>query len=177
MKDLEQLRQAFTEQRRAPVGLQSGVFQELLKQRVNGYNYQPPPAPAIAPQVTPSGGHYENDGHNHSGGAGGLNPQFNAAVQRMLKDAPGGISITSGFRSPEKQAQLWANALKKYGSAAAARKWVAPPGKSNHGRGIAMDLRFASPTVRQWVHANAARYGLHFPMSWEPWHVELRGSR
>src|SRR5690606_34092681 len=30
----------------------------------------------------------------------------------------------------------------------------------------------APKEVRDWVHQNAANYGLRFPMSWEPWHIE-----
>lgn len=105
--------------------------------------------------------------------AGGLNPALQAAINRMMKEAPGSIRINSGYRSPKRQAELYAAAIKKYGSEKAARKWVAPPGKSNHGRGVAVDLGFGNAQIRSWVHANAARYGLHFPMKHEPWHAEL----
>jgi hypothetical protein len=72
---------------------------------------------------------------------------------------------------------LFAEAVKKYGSEKAARKWVAPPGKSNHGRGVAADLDIANPGPAQtWAHANATRFGLQFPMSWEPWHIEIPGA-
>ena len=37
---------------------------------------------------------------------------------------------TSGYRSVEKQKQLWEQALKKHGTPEKARKWVAPPGGS-----------------------------------------------
>jgi LAS superfamily LD-carboxypeptidase LdcB len=135
-----------------------------------------PPAPAAPVVIGSNTHHHPNDGHDHSGGKG-LDPNFNAAVQRMMKDAPGSIKINSGYRSVERQAQLWAEALKKYGSPERARKWVAPPGKSNHGRGIAMDLGYANPQVKAWVHANAKNYGLHFPLGHEPWHIEPIGSR
>jgi hypothetical protein len=83
------------------------------------------------------------------------------------------------------QAELFAAAVKKYGSEAAARKWVAPPGRSKHNSGMAVDFADASgsmlrdPNSReaQWIAANAARFGLDVPMSWEPWQVELAGSR
>lgn len=106
----------------------------------------------------------------------GMNPAFTDALARMLADAPGGVTINSGYRSPERQAQLWQEALAKYGSPEAARKWVAPPGRSQHNHGSAADLGFASPEVEQWVHANAPRYGLNFRMGHEPWHIELGGS-
>jgi hypothetical protein len=82
------------------------------------------------------------------------------------------------------QAGLWENALAKYGSPEAARKWVAPPGKSMHNRGMAVDfagpgglLRDANSPEAQWLAANAARYGLAVPMEWEPWQVEYAGAR
>jgi hypothetical protein len=91
-----------------------------------------------------------------------------------------GLSIYSGYRSPEHQSALFDRAVKKYGSASAARKWVAPPGRSNHNHGIAADLMWngkrldkAPARVKEWVHENAAMFGLTFRMHWEPWHVEL----
>jgi len=107
------------------------------------------------------------------GDTGGMNPAFAGALNRMIADSGGRLSIKSGYRSPERQAQLWSQALAKYGSAAAARKWVAPPGRSHHNSGTAADLG----GDLGWAHANAARYGLSFPMSWENWHIEPQGSR
>lgn len=90
------------------------------------------------------------------------------------------IRITSGYRSPAYQKGLFDRAVRKYGSVAAARKWVAPPGRSNHGRGIAADLnpfsKGCSSAACKWGHANAAAFGLRFRMSWEPWHIEPSGS-
>jgi hypothetical protein len=110
-------------------------------------------------------------------GAGGLNPGFSASLQALIAASGGRIYITSGYRSPQRQAELFSAAVRKYGSEAAARKWVAPPGRSNHGRGIAADLGFADAGARNWAHANAGRFGLRFPMSWEPWHIEPIGGR
>jgi hypothetical protein len=119
-----------------------------------------------------------------------LDPDYAARVAQLVQAAdqelgPRALTITSAYRSPELQAQLYANAIKKYGSEAAARKWVAPPGKSKHNSGMAVDFADASgsmlrdPNSReaQWIKANAARFGLDVPMSWEPWQVELAGSR
>jgi uncharacterized protein YcbK (DUF882 family) len=75
----------------------------------------------------------------------GLQPQFRDAVWQMLQDAQQqgvNLRITSAYRSPEVQARLWENALAKYGSPEAARKWVAPPGKSRHNAGTAADFAF-----------------------------------
>lgn len=108
----------------------------------------------------------------------GMSPDFAAALGQLLQAAPKGyVQVSSGYRSPDRQAQLWADAIKKYGTAKAARKWVAPPGRSKHNHGGAADLKFLNDTARQWVHQNAGNFGLHFPMAHENWHVELVGSR
>jgi hypothetical protein len=88
------------------------------------------------------------------------------------------LQIGSGYRSVERQAQLWQQALQKYGSPEAARKWVAPPGRSMHNSGKAADLWVNGKQISrnskegEWAHANAAKYGLHFRMGNEPWHIE-----
>ena len=117
----------------------------------------------------------------------GLDPRFASSVWDMLQAAEAdglNLRITSAYRSPEVQARLWENALAKYGSEQAARKWVAPPGKSKHNKGVAVDfagpgglLRDANSPEAQWIAANAARFGLDVPMSWEPWQVEMAGAR
>jgi uncharacterized membrane protein YgcG len=106
----------------------------------------------------------------------GLNPAFAQCLAKFLKASPG-IRISSAYRSVGHQAQLFQGAIAKYGSAQAARKWVAPPGKSNHGRGIAVDLSYFKNCNSQcnWAHANAANFGLTFPMSWEKWHIQPSG--
>ena len=91
-----------------------------------------------------------------------------------IRDA---LEIGSGFRSVERQAELFNAAVQKYGSEAAARKWVAPPGKSMHNHGSAVDLAYVTPEARQWAHTNAGNFGLSFPMAHEPWHVELTDAR
>jgi hypothetical protein len=120
----------------------------------------------------------------------GLNPDYAARVAQLVMAAeqelgPGALKITSAYRSPEKQAELYEAAIRKYGSPEAARKWVAPPGRSKHNAGLAVDfanaqgslLRDASSREAQWIRENAGRFGLDVPMSWEPWQVELAGAR
>lgn len=120
----------------------------------------------------------------------GLNPDYAYRVAQLIQAAeqelgPRALTITSAYRSPELQAQLFDGAVAKYGSEAAARRWVAPPGRSRHNMGLAVDFADASgrmlrdPNSReaQWIKANAGRFGLDVPMSWEPWQVELAGSR
>ncbi|NNH67832.1 D-alanyl-D-alanine carboxypeptidase family protein [Rhizobium laguerreae] len=111
----------------------------------------------------------------------GMNAQFQAALQGLLSSAPEGVrrqlQVYSGYRSPQVQAGLYDRALQKYGSPAAARQWVAPPNKSQHGKGMAADLKYLSPQAMKWVRDNAPSHGLSFPLRNEPWHVELSTAR
>ena len=132
-------------------------------------------------------GSYTVGGATRPDAISGLDPMFRAALGDMLLAAAGeglDLKITSAYRSPEVQAGLWESALAKYGSPEAARKWVAPPGKSQHNFGRAADfagpgglLRDANSPEARWIAANAERFGLAVPMEWEPWQVELAGSR
>ena len=88
------------------------------------------------------------------------------------------ITLTSGWRSYSSQRSLWDNSNRPCSERG---KWVACPGGSRHGFGIAADLSFNGTScsggwdcnaAASWVHANAANYGLKFRMSWEPWHIE-----
>ena len=117
----------------------------------------------------------------------GLDPQFASSVYQMVRDAHAAgipLQITSAYRSPEVQARLYEAAIAKYGSPEAARKWVAPPGRSRHNSGTAVDfavngslIRDADSPEAQWIAENAPKYGLGVPMAWEPWQVEPVGSR
>lgn len=113
-----------------------------------------------------------------SGGGGEVSEAaFNRALEQMLAAAPGKIKINSGKRTREHQERLWQEALAKYGDPEIADNWVARPGNSRHETGIAADLGYVDDALRQWAHENAAKFGLHFPLSNEPWHIELLGSR
>lgn len=132
-----------------------------------------------------------NKGSSH---VDGMTPIMQDSLAAMFDGAPDfvkdGLDIMSGTRTVERQTELWNAALQKYGSVAAARKWVAPPPGvegskgSQHNHGQAADLgwnggkfRNAPPEVRQWVKDNAAAFGLTFPMGHEPWHIEPVGAR
>lgn len=130
----------------------------------------PPAAPA---QVAQQGnGHFQGDGHNHANGKG-LDPEFDSALLRLIKDSGGKISVGSGYRSIAEQTKIYN--LWRAGKHPAPR--VAKPGSSNHNFGLAADLKFADRAARAYAHANAARYGLRFPMGDEPWHVEPINAR
>lgn len=129
----------------------------------------------------------------------GLDTSFNDRLSRFMADAPGGgIKVNSGFRTPERQAEIiaehagkygfsrsaWEADVKKLGPVAAGKKWrpemrklgvtanIAMPGGSNHQKGLAADLGYASDEQKKWAHDNAEKYGLHFRMGHEPWHIE-----
>lgn len=106
----------------------------------------------------------------------GMSSSFEGKLEKLFQALPkelaGQLTIKSGFRSVERQQQLWQDALAKYGSVAEARKWVAPPGNSQHNKGNAADLGFGSDTARQWAHDNASKFGLSFPLNNENWHIE-----
>ena len=81
--------------------------------------------------------------------------------------------VNSGYRPPWYQKRLFDAAVKKYGSEAAARKWVAPPGKSRHGKKGGQ----GAVDVSLGGQLDASTDRLYRPMSWEEWHVQLTGTR
>ena len=95
------------------------------------------------------------------GGTEGLRPMF-AARLSCLFGRVDGLSIVSGFRTRAQQAALYREKP----------HLAAPPGHSNHERGLAADLAFASDAARRAAHREAAACGLGFPVSYEPWHIE-----
>ena len=107
--------------------------------------------------------------------ARGLDPRLANAIGRLLAEARGAVTLVSGVRSRAEQAQLWSEALVRYGSPERADDWVAPPGSSMHERGLAVDLggdiRLAVAIV------DRLHLPLYRPLPNEPWHFELAGSR
>lgn len=185
----QDLMQGFTPEQRATVEREAagaGVTVEQFLQGAQPEGEQQPQASPI--NYTPSAPGDESflrrfavAGATRPDSFSGMTPAFSSSLQQMIASAPPDIAnelrIMSGYRSVQRQAELWNAALKKYGSAAAARKWVAPPGKSGHNHGHAADLRYASKKARKWAHANAAKFGLAFPLGNEPWHIELASAR
>lgn len=126
---------------------------------------------------------------SRTGDIDGLNEAMTdrlAAFTKAAQDAGHDISIVSGHRSQERQAKLWEDAVKKYGSPNAARMFVAPPGGSTHQSGEAVDLQYGDrgpglggkrTAAVEWAHKNAERFGLNFPLGHEDWHVEPAEAR
>ena len=82
------------------------------------------------------------------------------------------LHVDSGWRSPEYQEQLLREAISKYGSEAAAARWVATPETSAHVSGDAVDIGPSGAAA--WLSAHGAAYGLCQIYGNEPWHYELR---
>lgn len=82
------------------------------------------------------------------------------------------LVITSGYRTPDRQAELFEQAVEKYGSSEQARHWVLPPDESNHVRGIAIDI--GPRAAAAWLTQHGADYGLCRTYSNEWWHFEYR---
>lgn len=102
-----------------------------------------------------------------------MNPEFVKRLAQMFAANPR-LSLTSGWRDSATQARLY---REKPGLAA-------PPGSSNHEKGLAADIGPASEY--EWIAANAGQFGLYLPMpntaerkakkkKIEPWHVEGAG--
>ena len=101
-----------------------------------------------------------------------MDPDFQARANALIAASDGAIWIESGDRDTATQTRLWNEAVAKYGEEEA-RNWVAPPGHSNHEKGMAIDFGGDMELLAQL----APQYGLYQPMSWEPWHWEPVGSR
>ena len=107
------------------------------------------------------------------------------------------LAIASGYRPDARQKQLWDAKVAQvqarnpgWSSAqvyAEARKWVAPPGHSNHRSGRTMDVvilnsagdvsskriaEMQATAVWKWMRDNAVRFGF-YPYTVEPWHWEF----
>jgi hypothetical protein len=132
------------------------------------------------------------------GFANSIADMFGAAPPNIQQQ----LRLTSAYRSPDRQAEILAGSLqKRVGPDAVAKwqnyvqqnggdvvaageaarpwlrsigetKWVAPPGSSNHQKGVAADLQYLDPSAVQWAHENAPKYGLNFPLGNEDWHLE-----
>ncbi|HFI0468030.1 TPA: LD-carboxypeptidase LdcB/DacB [Streptococcus suis] len=100
--------------------------------------------------------------------APGEDPQALAAFQQLIADMQAqGFAISSnysGFRSYETQAGLYQNYVNQDGQAAADR-YSARPGYSEHQTGLAFDIIDANgsllqePVASQWLASNAHNYG------------------
>jgi hypothetical protein len=108
-------------------------------------------------------------------GVAKLDPALLRALRRAAIDASAGgveLVVDSGWRSPAYEDRLRREAIAKYGSEAAADRWVATGSTSPHVSGDAVDIGPAGAT--SWLSAHGAAYGLCQIYANEPWHYELR---
>lgn len=130
---------------------------------VHGFGATMPPSSTPAPT---------SGAAPQTGNMSGFYAPFKSDLDRLIAEAPGAVTVTSGYRTPERQQELWGQNAAKYPDPEVRDDYVARPGHSSHNYGLAADLSFASPEVQQWVHDNAAKYNLQFRMDHEGWHVE-----
>jgi zinc D-Ala-D-Ala carboxypeptidase len=108
-------------------------------------------------------------------GVANLDRALRAALRRAATDAAADgaeLFIDSGWRSPDYQERLFREAVAKYGSEAAAARWVATPSRSAHVKGDAVDIGPSGAAA--WLSEHGAAYGLCQIYANEPWHYELR---
>lgn len=95
------------------------------------------------------------------------------ASQALAKQENISLQITSGYRTYERQTFLFRQAVKKYGSAAAASRWVLPPELSHHTWGMAIDVNYPKdPVSTKWLARNGYKFGLCRAYENEWWHFE-----
>ena len=123
---------------------------------------------------------------------GRLTDEVQAALAEMQQAAAAdglNLYVVSGYRSYEYQGQLYQNYVKRDGQAAADR-YSARPGYSEHQTGLAFDLNstsnsFAGTPEAKWLAAHAQEYGfiIRYPKGkenvtgyqYEPWHLRYLG--
>jgi hypothetical protein len=124
------------------------------------------PQPSASPAVSSAGtGPIVPNDSNALPGTVGMNLRLADMTSDFLQDNPG-TSISSGVRTPQQQAALYANR-------AGNPNPVAPPGTSRHETGNAVDIAGMTPEQR----AMLPQYGLAQPVANDPPHVELAPSQ
>lgn len=128
-----------------------------------------------------------------------MTPEAAKALESLFKKAEkDGIRLTaiSGYRSYERQRAIFNSNVKRKGSEAAANRFSARPGQSEHQTGLAMDVSsaamgftlsqsFANTREGKWLKENAPYFGfiLRYPKGkegitgyqFEPWHIRYVG--
>ncbi len=92
-----------------------------------------------------------------------LHPALRGPLIYLKQHLPS-LTIVSGYRSYQEQAALW----EKYGRDP---NRVAPPGRSRHNYGLAVDLAMSESDWAKFRQM-APQLGLVQPMAHEPWHWE-----
>lgn len=101
-----------------------------------------------------------------TGNTTGLNAEFMRRLGAWAGAVGAPYNVGSGYRSIPEQAVLFAAWLRGDPGQAQA----AAPGESMHNFGVAADGNY-------WSGRNPGAFGLRYPMSFEPWHVEPNEAR
>ena len=112
--------------------------------------------------------------HTHPGVAN-LDPDLLRALRAAATAAARDgvvLHVNSGWRSAAYQDQLLRDAVRTYGSAEEAARWVATAETSAHVSGSAVDIGSSDATA--WLHRHGAAYGLCQIYDNESWHYERR---
>ncbi len=115
----------------------------------------------VQPSASPNSGAVVPNDSNAIPGTVGMNQRLADLSSDFMQDNPG-TSLSSGVRSTVDQARLYADRGNNPNP-------VAPPGSSNHERGLAVDIGGMTPEQR----AMLPQYGLAQPVANDPPHVEL----
>lgn len=92
---------------------------------------------------------------------------FRSALAGLLNEANGAVWIGNAWRSTKEQERLYDRWIRKVPGQARAAK----PGTSNHEYGLASDI----VGDKRLAARLAPKYGLHFPVTGEDWHIEKKG--
>lgn len=106
-------------------------------------------------------------GYAMGGAVGGLNKTFRSRLSAWNPAVGNRYRVSVGYRSYAEQARLYHLYITGQRNIKAA-----PPGKSMHQKGLAADL---SPSTKAAHRARGKAFGLYWPMSYEPWHVQPIG--
>lgn len=102
-----------------------------------------------------------------------LSPEAALSFDSLVAEAANAgveISITDSYRNYDQQVDLaQRKGLTSEGG------YAAFPGTSQHGWGLAVDVNLTKTGSREWMEANAARFGWVGEVEREPWHYEFRG--
>jgi TP901 family phage tail tape measure protein len=96
-----------------------------------------------------------------TGNTQGLHPEFLRRLGLFGLSVGQDYNVGSGYRSIEAQTRLY----KRWMARVPGQAPAAPPGRSMHNYGLASD----GP---RWRSYRPERFGLVYPMSYEPWHIE-----
>ena len=83
------------------------------------------------------------------------------------------LTLSSGFRTLQRQQELFDREIEIRGSETEAAKWVLPPRSSHHPRGLAIDVNYPGDKPGAlWLENNGSKFGICRVYGNEWWHFE-----